>query len=657
MSAAIAQFRADDRVDSKNTRYQACREQVQYPIVAADYVRSGAVVQCLQPAEHKVISPDQLSDLAKVVRHSQPGSGASIAGDKSKAFFAIVSRRVSVVNQIDAYEAALTEACAKAERNSQDTTWFDSRQTEPRGYQAYRDICAKKMGEVREAVAENYSDFRLGLAIGYPQRTPSNYNAAFAGSITQAGLDSVVPRTLSQPYMGLPPPRPLTSVEQKEAFEKIRDAVEKTRRDLLPPSSPAVLRGRFSDYQDEAHIAQVVDLKFRVEYEAKYQTALAKAPILAYLNSDRPTSDELIAAAHAVSVNAKEVAEKPLVLSDLARYPNVIEQVLREHPEWCGVAQGWAEDRDLEAKKAEKMKFAVGVAIGAQCALTGWTGVGGVLCLGESVAWSGKAIADNYAAVNAERTFALSSALSSEKAADLAGLARYQRELAIETLFAPLSGFGAGKALRGSVGGTARVVSGEAGVARRGAKSEVGVLNRGLPQPPTGYELSAKTGAVAQGLESSGISKLPKDWEEGALQHIFVGTFSGNKIESGLHTKEALDEFTRATGQAIREIKTDTNGVQLAIWEGTTGAFNKKGKREAIRGARAYGVEDLPAKTLFPASWSREKTVRAIQQAFDGCRNRVPIESCVEVVDGVPIRSVINRETHKLRSAFPVFAP
>jgi hypothetical protein len=282
--------------------------------------------------------------------------------------------------------------------------------------------------------------------------------------------------------------------------------------------------------------------------------------------------------------------------------------------------------------------------------------------LGESVAWSGKAIADNYAAVNAERTFALSSVLSSEKAADLAGLARHQRELAIETLFAPLSGFGAGKALKGSVSGAARVVSSEASVARE-TKPSVVLGSRastpvsGLPQPPTGYELSSRAGAVAQSLESSGISKLPKDWEEGALQHIFIGTFSGNKIESGLHTKEALEEFTRATGQSIREIKTDSNGVQLAIWEGATGAFNKKGKREAIRGARAYGVEDLPAKTLFPASWSHEKTVRAIQQAFDGCRHQVPIKPCVEVVDGVPIRAVINRETNELMSAFPVFTP
>lgn len=671
-NAAPAEINEEAITNPKAAHYHACREQKLFPIVAADYVRSKARIQCERLLEQPTINQSQLLDLANVVIRSEPGSGASVAGDKSSAFFSVLSRRVAALNQIDAYEAALFEACARAEKNPRDTSWFEKRVSEPRDYSSYRGVCERKLADVRKAVSDNYDDFRMGLALGYPTGTPANYDGVLQSEVTSAIRDAVVPRVLSQPYGDLPQPPALTDAEQKAAFEKLSQAAHEAHASLSAPASPAILRGRFTDYQNAADVAMAVDLKFRRGYQAKYQGAIARAPILGFLSSAHPSIDELIAAAGAVSANAEAVAQKSLKPNDLARYPGIIESVLQERPEWCGVAQGWAEDRETQAKVAEKLDFAVGAAIGAQCVLTGWTVVGGILCATEGAAWSAHAIANSSKIASQERALAFSSVLSSEKVADLTRLTEAERTLKIELFFAPLTGLTVGKLAQKIAGGTAKETMKDSAraavrdvpspVAKQREKPEfkrregASPAKQAMPQPATGYELKAKTGRIAKELDE--VRGLTNGWEEGALEHIFIGRFRGDKLCSGLHCGEALEEFSRASGTVAKEFRTDANGVRIATWSADTKAFNAEGKAEAIRtGKMTYGFDKTPTKTLFPSSWNRERTVRAIQQAFDSCRERIPVQSCVEVVDGVPIKAVIDRDTHRLISAFPVFQP
>lgn len=216
------------------------------------------------------------------------------------------------------------------------------------------EFCHNSLDPLSLQIMEGWRMMRVALALGHPR---------FRGNVFTDGPLVKIDPEVKHPFFGVTKLIPLSSIEEKIAlslfdaeigilqqeFQSQHQKVKWTTssRFLSQQSLNEMYRS-----QEEMYVQARVE-RIRQKYQKIYFEMLRKAPILIYIENSQPSYQELRAAFLKVQKNSEQVLlrlkenseKKPDVF---LIYSNIVQDIVKEHPEYCGAARAWYDQHRME---------------------------------------------------------------------------------------------------------------------------------------------------------------------------------------------------------------------------------------------------------------------------------------------------------------------
>lgn len=382
----------------------------------------------------------------------------------------------------------------------------------------------------------------------------------------------------------------------KEAKEKV---ASRGQSPCANPDYKKLIQGSDVDYQafKESTALRTLKEEAAKEYTQQYIDALAKAPVMAFINPKDPSkvsAQELLDGFSLIEAEAKKNMESfqtnPL---EMAKYIPLLEKLTADNPEYCDFAEGFL----VQAKNKEILKDAgyigLGIALSGACVLGGGP-AGSIICFSAAAAPTTiKSLEDRR---NAEsRTFATS--VDSKFIKDFSEMTNTDKDLALQVMLAP-----AGAAAMRSVVGANAVRTVPSQMSKTSSQVPINFIGKIL-----NANSSLRTGVYSQVRNAKDIAKRIEDT---ARKKRFLDSLNAVKPE----LKDAMvrvsnklndsDKFLRYTKDLVIETVENikSRGIPSELELLKNGELNRNAVlRVLVERAKARGEGDFSTvKTLNP---------------------------------------------------------
>lgn len=317
--------------------------------------------------------------------------------------------------------------------------------------------CADYTEKVKADVKNNWQKMRLQLALSKPELKPgvkiNRFKASndyqFKTKINHAFNDYAKLTPLSVEEVKLAKDQYIKEVERaayelKKENPKYSVSIEKLIKDLKSGTEPF---RKFEHNDFRFALAQKIEA-YQVEQENKYFQTMAEVPVLGFATSANATNTELSKGFEKLGTKLADYQNRLFKQKDrrgqkwvdkdwqeIFAFTHIIEEILTQKPELCGVAIKMK--KELEKQKTREVIFDAGIGLAA-----------GVACVAGAEICIAAGLATGFKSLDKAQT-KLANLEASRSLAPILGeyetLSEAQKDIWVETVFLPLSFFGAGK--------------------------------------------------------------------------------------------------------------------------------------------------------------------------------------------------------------------